>query len=238
MKTSTQKDPVRRLAHLERILGPQIEQAEAAQEAAAARERAQVLAERERDIAKREKAAVAAQAAHRVAAEQASKAAQAAGAAQRTASEAWAAAWAASYGVDRARTTWDQRLAELGLQVIDGTIARLRGMAQHARNQVRFTGTVEFWGSRFYPTGKTEIDTPVPLQAAKGCDDAIVEIDALRYADVGPAEIERRCRAAEERCIQIGGPGVWGNYTGGSMDLSAFVAWVKRTTDEPALRDE
>lgn len=235
----TVKDPARRLAQIEALLGPQIQRAEQAADKQAAIDRAKLLAERTQRLAELDAAQAEAQARRAAAKDRAIAAATAASAAQLAANETWIACVSHDARASKARRAFDDKLLDLGLRAIDETTIKLHDLAMHAR--ARYERAPVLWRTaerRFLPTGKTVPADATPEAVLELIKAGLIELDALRYdPGVGPAEIETRCRGAIARVLACGAREFWSGLQWRELDLSEFADWLKRTADRDPVHD-
>lgn len=195
-----------KLDRIESVLAPQLDEASAQFDAKRAEQRRKALSEHRKRIAAAEKAEAAASAVQR----EAQVTFDRINAEHRAADErlrlAMAAAHGASSRLGREQGALRQALDPLGNGVLDGALAALQAMRDNARTLIRqsprlrkswFTGEAQVIG--------LDTENPNMSELAASCASAIDEIEALRYSERTPAEIEEAARAALRRCREIGG---------------------------------
>lgn len=195
-----------KLERIEAVLAPQLDEATSQFDARRAEQRRRALVEHRKLIGAAAKAESAASAVQR----EAQVAFDRINAEHRAADDrlrlAMAAAHGASSRLGREQGALRQALAPLGNGELDAAIAALRLMHDNARTLVRQSPRLR----KSWFTGETEVvgldtENPNMSELAASCASAIDELEALRYSERTPAEIEAAARAALRRCREIGG---------------------------------
>lgn len=195
-----------RLERLEKVLGPQLDEATAHYEARRAEQRRQALREWPATIAGLEADL------DRVGEEQrrAQAAFDRADAAHKAADARLRAAMQASFGLstrcDRARAGFAQALRPLGNERLEEVIAALHLMKSNAGALTEMSPKIrQHWFTKREEVLGLDIHTPGMVAVAVACEAAIAELEALRHSEAAPAEIEAAADAALERCRAAGG---------------------------------
>lgn len=195
-----------RLERLEKVLGPQLDEATAHYEAGRAERRRQVMREWPATIAGLEAEL------DRVDDEQrrAQAAFDRAAGAYKAADARLRAAMQASFGLsarrDRARVGFEQALGPLGNERLEEAITALALMRDNANTLTETSPKIrQHWFTKREEVLGLDVHTPGMVAVAVACEAAIAELEALRHSEAAPAEIEAAADAALERCRAAGG---------------------------------
>ena len=195
-----------KLDPIESVLAPQLDEATAQFDARRAGQRRKALAEHRKAIAAAEKNLEATGATLQAAQAEFDRINAEWRVADERLRSAMAAAHGASSRLDREQGAQRQALGPLGNAVLDEVLVALQSMRDNARTLIRQSPRLR----KSWITGETavvglDIENPNMAELAARCASAIDELEAMRYSERTPAEIEAAARAALRRCREIGG---------------------------------